>query len=156
MTDWASSAATRFVEQERMRAERWAQALQRHQTLVSQGPLLWEGVREALQAQIQTFNQQVGKQVLIAPTNGDKKLAVYAKTEAGLRAMTAEFDSQMYLITCCAQPMEGFADFEERFHLGVNAGFAVSIILPAGTECSAEEAASHMLNGLMGWNHAAA
>ena len=154
MTSWAFNAASRFVEQERMRSERWAVALQRHQKLAAQAPVLWETTRQALQAQIRTFNDQVGRQVLTATAPGDTKLAVLARTENGPRTIIVEFDPKRYSITCSARAMEGPADFEERFQFLVNEQTDTAMVLPSGDECSAEDAAGHMLNGLMGWHQA--
>jgi len=152
MTSWAFNAATRFVQQERMRSEEWALALQRHQKLVAQAPILWESTREALQSQIQTFNEHVGRQVLVATATGDNKVAVYAKTEPDPRAVTVEFDSERHWITCSAQPAKGPADFEERIQITINDQSKVGIALSNGMDCTPEEAASHVLDGLMGWS----
>ena len=154
MTSWAFNAASRFVEQERMRSEKWAQALQRHQTLVAQAPVLWESTRLALQAQVRTFNEQVGRQVLIATTAAGEKVAVLAKTETGPRTIMVEFDAKRCWITCSARAAEDTPGFEERFHLALNEEAKASLALPTGAECSAEEAAGHMLNELMGWDRA--
>lgn len=137
-----------------MRSEKWAQALQRHQTLVAQAPVLWESTRQALQVQVRTFNEQVGRQVLIASAAAADKLAVLARTETGSRTIMVEFDPKRYWITCSARAADGTPEFEERFHLGLNEEAKASLALPTGVECSAEEAAGHMLNELMGWGRA--
>ena len=152
MTSWAFNAATRFVEQERMRSEQWANAVQKHQRLVAQAPALWESVREALRAQVHTFNEHVGKHVMLASGTGEKKLAVHAQTESGPRAITVEFDAERCSISCSACSPDGRVDFEKRFQMSVNAEANASMAIRGGVACSAEEAAGHMLNGLMGWS----
>ena len=100
MTNWAITAAEKFVEQENGDAQKWARALQRHQLLVAQAPTVWEKVRDALQMQMQFFNRQVGKEVLVAPIRSEQQLTVYAKFGYGQRAMTAKFDPKRFFITC--------------------------------------------------------
>jgi len=149
---WAFNAASRFVEQERMRSEKWARAAQRHQTLLTQVPVLWETTRQALQAQIRTFNERVGREVLVASADGDQRVAVLARTETGTRSIIVEFDPKGYWITCSACAANSPTDFEQRIQLLVNEQARAAMALPSGEECSAEEAAGYMLNGLMGWH----
>jgi hypothetical protein len=150
-TEWALSAAARFAEQERVKSEQWARALQRHQIITAQASRFWGEIRQALHAQVDTFNEQVGKQVLVAPMNGEDKLAVYAQAENGPRTLTAEFEPRIPSIRCSARTEQGSVDFEARFPIELEAGGNKLIALASEMECSAEEVAGRMLNGLMGW-----
>ena len=152
VTDWALNATARFVEQERVRSENWEEALQRHQRLVSQAPVLWESIREALQTQIRCFNEGVGKQILSAATDGDHKLVLSANMDTGARTMTAEFDSRRQCITCSARTVRKPADFEARLSISLNSEDNACIALPTEAASGPEPVAGHMLNGLMGWH----
>jgi len=151
-TDWALNAATQFVEQESIKSEEWDRARRRHQTVLSQAPRVWAEVRQALQVHIRAFNKSVGKQVLLALTNGDSKVVIHAQTEAGPRAMTVEFDARTPSVRCSARSEQGSVDFEGRYAIGLTSESNVAIALATGVECSSEELAGHLLNGLMGWN----
>ena len=150
-SEWALSAAARFAEQERIKSEQWARALQRHQIMTAQASRFWGDIRQALHSQVDAFNERIGKQVLVAPTNGGEKLAVYAQTETGPRTLTAEFDPRIPSIRCSARTEQGFVDFDGRFSIELEAGGAKLIALYSEVECDAEEVAGRMLNGLMGW-----
>ena len=59
-SEWALSAAARFAEQERIKSEQWARALQRHQIITAQASRFWGDIRQALHSQVDAFNEQVG------------------------------------------------------------------------------------------------
>jgi len=151
MSNWAVSAAAKLVEQENMIAETWSRALQRHQMLAGQAPGLWVAIREALQAQIQAFNECVGKEVVhLAPTTEDK-LTASSRTEIGRRSMTAVFDAKTSSILSTAYSLDGEVDFQERYVMALNFQDNAAIATPSGVERTPEQLAAHMLDGLMGW-----
>lgn len=151
-TDWALSAATKFVEQERIKAEQWAKAINKRQTLVSQAPALWEQIRQALESQICCFNERVGRQVLTTPTDASGKLAIYAQTETGPRALIAEFDSYTPAVRCKIRNGGGPIESEDKYPIDLNLEKNLPVAVAAGVECDAEQVAGRLLSGLLGWN----
>lgn len=150
--EWGLSAANRYVEEERIKSEQWARAINRHQMIVSQAPGFWEKVREALHTQVCSFNEHVGKQVMIAPANGNGKLAIYARTDSGPRTITAEFDSDTPSVRYNIRSEQGTVAFDARYPIDLHSQGSKPVALAGKTECDAEEVASHILSKLMGWS----
>jgi hypothetical protein len=151
MSEWAVTAASRFVSQESHESQKWMLAQLRYQSLLAQAPKLWEAVQEALASRIRTFNECVGREVLFVGVTTGQRLTAHAKTASGRRSLCADFDTGRCAIACSAYSMEGIVDFNERYGMAIN-GDNVAIVTGAtGGEFSADVLAERMLNGLMGW-----
>lgn len=151
MSEWALNAAARFVQQQSMQSQEWARALQKHQILITRAPILWNRLREALQAQMSCFNEHVGKKVLSDFGGSEQKVTIYARTELGQRVMVAKFDPQSCSIAFSTSSTLGDPSYEEKFSMRVGSEDDVIISGVKGGEHGPEEIAGQMLNGLMGW-----
>ena len=151
-SNWALSAASRFVEHERIRNEQWASTMQKRQTIVSQAPALWEQVRQAIQTQVRCFNEHVGRQVMTVHIQGNGKLTVCGRTETGPRTMTLTFDAGAPSVLCKINSAEGNFEFEGRYLIDLKSGGGGLVARSGRVECSAEEVAGDFLNRFMGWN----
>ena len=150
--DWALNAATRFVEQERLRDEQWSRSVQKRLEIMSQAPVLWNKVRQAVQLQVCSFNAQVGRQILSVPIKGNGKLAVYGYTEFGPRTMTLKFDADAPSVVCTVTSGNDKFEFENKYFIDADSGGGGLVARAGDVECSAEEVASQFLNRFMGWN----
>lgn len=151
MSEWASVAATRFVEQESRESCSWMLAQQRYQILQEQASRLWDSIRQALKSRLATFNDCVGREVLTAYLGGDKRFTLNARIEAGKRGLCADFDINRCAITCSAYSMDGSVDFSRRYAMVLNAQNHAVITAPTGGELGPEDIAEQLLNGLLGW-----
>jgi hypothetical protein len=151
MKDWASEAGARFMHEENIESQKWAVALQKHQTLSTQAPVLWEQVKQGLYSHVRSFNERVGKAVLIAPANGNGELTVFAKRQSGQRTMKIKFDSDVFTIACSAFSADGKVEFQDGFPITLNCHDSAAIASMTGIERSPEEVAGRILDGLMGW-----
>lgn len=151
MSTWATVAAAKFFEQQNMMIETWARAEQKHKRLTAQAPVFWTNIKQALQAQVTSFNECVGKEVLIAVTVSDYKLQIHARTGVGKGTMIAVFDEKACSITCSACPPEGEATFQECYPMDLDCQHKIVSPSPTGIERTPDEIAARMLNGLMGW-----
>jgi hypothetical protein len=151
MRDWVSEASARFVKEEEMESQKWAMALQKHQALTAQAPIVWERVKQGLQAHVQSFNERVGKAVLMAPPNSNGELSVYAKRTNGQRRMSVKFDPDLYFITSSAYSVDGKVEFQDKYAISLNCHDTAAIASESGVERSPEEVAGRILDGLMGW-----
>jgi hypothetical protein len=151
MSEWAVNAATKFVTQESRESQKWMLAQLRYQSLLAQAPRLWDEIRDALTSRVSSFNNCVGREVLIAGVTSSQRLTVYAKMADGRRGLCADFDAHRCTITCSAYSMEGSIDFNERYGMAINAQNETVVTIQTGAECKAEDIAERMLNGLMGW-----
>ena len=151
MSDWAVTAASRFVSQESNESQKWMLAQMRYQSLLAQAPNLWDAIRDALIARIRTFNECVGREVLCVGVTTGQRLTAYAKMTSGRRGLCADFDTGRCSIACNAYSMEGIVDFNERYGMAINGENVAVVIGATGGECSADVLAEKLLNGLMGW-----
>lgn len=153
MSEWAVTAATRFVSQESNESQKWMLAQLRYQNLLAQAPKVWDAVREALAAGIRSFNDCVGREVVFLGVTGDQRLTASAKMASGRRGLCADFDANRCVITCNAYSMQGTVDFNERYGMAMNVENRAIVTSPTGGEFSPEALAEKMLNGLMGWSN---
>lgn len=153
-SEWASVAATRFVQQEGQEGrecDRWILAQQRYQNLRDQSSKLWDSIGQALKSRLGTFNDCVGREVLTAYLGSDKRFSLTAKIEAGKRGLCADFDTNRCTITCSAYSMDGSIDFERRYAMVLNAQHHAVITSSTGAELGPDAVAEQLLNGLLGW-----
>lgn len=149
-TDWASSASAKFLERERAKANRWAQAAIKRQTLVSGAPVFWEAILQVVREQVRVFNSHVGKQVLTALNPGDGRMVkLFVNTDTGPRAMTIQFDSDKPCIVCTVCCKQGSFESEDQFLIDLNPDTNTPTALVAGVKCNAQELAARILDSLM-------
>jgi hypothetical protein len=150
-TTWALTAATRFVEQERAKAEAWAQVMNRRQIIIAQSPGFWESVCQAAQEQVEVFNEHVGNRILSTCSTPDGKLTLYAQLELGPRVVGIEFDPSTPAIVCKSMSGTGKLDHEHKYCIELGPANHLVLILSPDVTCSAEDFAGHILNGVLDW-----
>ena len=150
-SEWASVAATRFVEQEGQESAKWIVVQQRHRALQEQAPKLWDSIRQALKARLGIFNDCVGREVLTAYLGGDKRFTLNARMETGRRGLCADFDTSRYAITCSAYTKDGRVDFDRRYAMILNDQNHAVITAPSRGEMGPDDVSEQLLNGLLGW-----
>lgn len=153
MSEWAVTAASRFVSQENNESQKWMMAQLRYQNLLAQAPKVWEAIKEALASKMRSFNDCVGREVLYIGVTTAQRLTACAKMASERRCLCADFDSSRCVITCSAYSMEGSVDFSERYGMAINGENNVIVTSPTGGEFSPEVLAEKLLNGLMGWSN---
>ncbi len=147
--DWAARASKRFMEREQAKADRWAQALSRRQTLVSQAPVFWNEIREVLREEVRVFNDQVGKQVLSAIIKGESKIVtMFVQTDKGPRAMTIAFDADKPCIVSTVRSKQGEVEAEDQYLLELS-DEGDSIVLIGGSKYHCADLAGRLLDSLM-------
>ena len=151
-TTWALTAATRFVEQERAKAEGWAHVMNRRQTIIAQSPGFWESVCRAAQEQVDVFNEHVGKRILSTCFTPDGKLTLYAQLELGPKVVCTEFDPSTPAIVCKSMSGTGKLDHEHTYCIELDEANQPVAALSSDVTGDAEDFAGHILNGLLEWD----
>jgi hypothetical protein len=152
MEDWASRAARRFADEQRAERLRHQRALMRQKLVEKQGSKLWAELRAMIEEEIQKFNTEAGKNILVSAGNDDNKLIIFLRA-VEQRELTATLNTRDYTIDYRAQTSsEEAPDKSGKFTLGMTDDNMLVLLDLRGVKRSLQGAASQILNALMAWN----
>jgi len=152
MADWFAGAAERFKKQESVTQARIARSAQEGHILNEQSPVLWSELVLWLRSQIKQFNEAVGREIFTPSILNAAKCNVFAKSEAGQRDASVEFDRAEHSITCIASDHVTGAHLKtEQWLMRVLADNSMVCITLDGAKVSLETIGENILNTLLGW-----
>ncbi len=107
MKDWFSGAAQKFKAQDAVEQRKVDRSTQEKQILDSQVPKLWADLCQYIRQQIKGFNEEVGREVLVAPVTSPQKLSVFAKTATGQHELELRFDQSDHTVSYASPKSSG-------------------------------------------------
>src|ERR1700690_2981715 len=150
MDDWASKAAKKFDEEEDAKRKAEELASEKLRIFGEQGVRVWSDVRRELQGRVQRFNQEEGREVLVAPEAKQDKLTIFAKRSSGQREMTPHFDKAFPEIEFYAKDSSReLPDVQGKFGLSVTANNGLILVDSGEAERSIQYAVDQMLDALL-------
>lgn len=152
MEDWASRAARRFADEQRAERLRQQRAAMRQKLVEKQGSQLWAELRGLIDEEIQKFNDEAGKKVLVTAGTDPNKLTIFLRA-AEQRELTAVLNTRDYTIDYHAQSSSAeTSDKSGKFTIGMTDDHSLVLLDLRGVRRSLQGAASQILNALMAWN----